>query len=306
MEICRSEAGAADLSAGQRAIRKHVYRLLDRCPLNAEPSDGLISDLRHALAADPVVTSDSITGKRIDVFNWSRNYLHFLQEKGETSTRRRHFRAEGFIYGRGDELRDGAGAYELGKKYPTTASVLFSLARGEEISNWGLDLRVYCDHSIVTVGSGGNHRMLALMLWGGSCGWVEDVEFISAPEIASLRLHETFAFSDTLGSVVDIRRTADLEKMRWLMDTATPDERAIMELYFQRNPIGVRTFDESKSGPSQPILTVLRAHQGLKRLREFSKIKFWLPWTRERARKQLLRDEPILSWLELKTQESQK
>jgi hypothetical protein len=45
--------------------------------------------------------------------------------------------------------------------------VLFALADGLAISSFMLDAEYYLRSGLLAVGSGGNHRLLAQVLWGG-------------------------------------------------------------------------------------------------------------------------------------------
>lgn len=207
--------------------------LVPQAPERGPPSAALIDELVRRLATDTLVAQDAVTGKRIDRSRWSPRYLHLL-----TTRRRRKVRPfarlpiEGFIYSRGDELRIGALAFELGVKRHTTAEALFALARGNSPPTRSLDAYVYMDHEVVTPGSGGNHRLLAMMLWGWSVVDPKlDVEWVSAPRTADEDSNTALCWLDELGCRVSVEKheTHELERGRALFLTTNEQERGWLE-----------------------------------------------------------------------------
>lgn len=216
------------LTPGQAAVRRHVKALVRKAPERGTPSVSLIDELVGRLAEDTLVAQDAVTGKRIDRSQWSPRYLHLLATR-----RRRKVRPfarlpiEGFVYTRGDELRVGAPAFELGVKRHTTAEALFALARGNSPPTRSLDAYVYMDHELVTPGSGGNHRLLAMMLWGW--GFVDpklDVEWVSAPRTADEDTNDAMSWLEQLGCLLGIERAESLERGRALFLTTNTQDRA--------------------------------------------------------------------------------
>lgn len=207
-------------------MRRHVQALLSKAPERGPPCASLVAELVGRFAADTLVAQDAVTAKRLDQSPWSKDYLYLL------STRRRlnarpfaRLPIEGFVYSRGGELAAGARAFELGVKLHTTAEALFALARGLALPTRSLDAYVYMDHGLVTPGSGGNHRLLAMMLWG--CSSMDpklDVEWVSAPRSADEDTNAALLWLDRIGCPIRVE-SLEPERGRALFLRASTHER---------------------------------------------------------------------------------
>ena len=207
----------------------------------------------------------------------------------------------GFMYTHW-ELRVGTRAYELGHKYDTTASVLFALANGEKLPERKWDLRVYADHQLLVVRSGGVHRSLAYMLWGQEEVPVREVLSTHAPSAASLLLNDAMLFGEQLGPTPPARvatpgRRSDIEEMLRIYCESSEGYREALKMYFSKYPIDADHRDEGLQSTSWQMGQVSNAFRGLQRLDDLLAKHFWLTWSERRAAKKLAAEERIVGWL---------
>lgn len=119
---------------------------------------------------DSVITTDSITARRLGFFDTAENYLHWLNRHGQQKNyRHRRFAVnlDRFIYDYASkQQQEIMPSYSGGVKWTTTFEALFTFSQQQKIPVFDMNARYYYEDGILTRHDGGNHRLLAHVLWG--------------------------------------------------------------------------------------------------------------------------------------------
>jgi hypothetical protein len=294
------------ITAGQTAVREHVQAMLSR---DAEAGSSLEIRLEYAqelqarLASDRRVTCDAVTGRQLGRTPFASSYLGYLQHAGTTrdlGTGQPQVPIAGYIYTRTD-LREPAFAFGLGVKYPSTAHALFGLAKGVALPERGWDLVVYEDYGAVMVGSGGNHRSLAHMLWGEPRVTTRSIKLVRAGRAIDDELNRALLFYEdaTRGCTIGPSSIRDLSEIRRIFVESTHSEREILRAFMRDTFVSAQYLGmRSQGGLSFEVEELRAALSGLRKLESVRSRNFWFSVSRRRALEKLKREERILRWLD--------
>ncbi|MFZ5446538.1 MAG: hypothetical protein ACOZQL_41505 [Myxococcota bacterium] len=266
-------------------------------PPDRRPSYQLVEDLQARLHNDPRVTTDAVTGRRLDAPPYSRRYLELLASRpGFTSDVATPPRIpmSGFQYGPPD-LVVGQKAFSLGRKPDSTAYALFGLAAGKQLPELSWDLHVYEELGVVTVCSGGNHRSLACLLWGEHRVPLGQVTWTRKTGFASERSREAMAFDEALqpNGLIRLSESSDLAELLELFDGTTPTERQQLGRYYGNFDFE-RLWSGADSGPSPALREVRSGLDALRAMAHHESEHFLFEFCRRRVRADLLRRHRIL------------
>lgn len=158
------------LTPGQNRLRTITHALLPAYQAAGRPKfeHSVLTDLRDTFTTDPVVTSDALTAMPVAYPSISRAYLRWLANKATPTRLNESFpdvRLDQFIYDRpdGDEFIP---RYKGGIKWWSTMSCLFGLAEEKPLDRYGCGVLYLVESGILRIEGGGNHRLLAHVLWG--------------------------------------------------------------------------------------------------------------------------------------------
>jgi hypothetical protein len=160
------------LTPGQRQIRALTLATLPRyqsCQ-SEEDYDDVYARLLDAFAADQAIITDPVTAQPLGYTVIAQSYLDWLREHSARTELLQDYPAvqlDQFVYQRPD-LRKGMllPRYTGGIKWESTMSCLFGLAEQRILWPWDCEARYFVRSGILTIAGGGNHRLLAHVLWG--------------------------------------------------------------------------------------------------------------------------------------------
>lgn len=233
---------APPLTPGQARIRAIVARSLPAYQAAAtyDEREAIWRTAHQQMADDPVINRDHITGKSLDVTGIAESYLDWLDEQGPVVRQTDgtlNVRLDRFIYQYGGrDMRHGA-AWTGGAKPDSTLSCLFGLAEHRTLHVHGLTARYYTRSGILTIAGGGNHRLLAHVLWG---------EPTITPDWVYVH-HERYIDEDLNAALYQIERwfqptpyrfefasyndATEVWSIKTFLALTTPDERAVLTQY---------------------------------------------------------------------------
>jgi hypothetical protein len=231
----------SQLSPGQERIRHIVAEYLPAYMAtnpNSQSAFKIIKKVRQEFALDPLIISDPITGVDLRRTFFSDSYLEWLKANSHARTfQNRSVKVEltNFIYSR-RASKENLPRYEGGvadgfgsPKWRTTFKALFSLAANNEIANSQMDVAYFTHSKILTVEGGGNHRLLAHVLWGEPTIKAEYFHEYTETVEPDLELNRIFTSLDNLlmrhGIVFKLDAYRDAEPIKEFFRKSTNSER---------------------------------------------------------------------------------
>jgi hypothetical protein len=168
---------AGTLTLGQERVRAIVANLVPafQHTTTDEQADGLYDHLAHTLATDALLQQDDITGQRLGYHKFARSYLTWLSKSinsqyYDLKTNFPPVRLDNFVYSYSadEEAEEELLACSGGnaKKRRHTMYFLFCLATQKPFSSYQMEAAYWERSGILSYISGGNHRLLAHVLWG--------------------------------------------------------------------------------------------------------------------------------------------
>ncbi len=172
MPYVQERWGSDMVTDGQQRVRAIITDLTPYWEVcrTSEDKEICYTRAKHLFSADPVITTDPITARRLGYFDTAENYLYWLNRHGqqeEYQHRRFEVNLDRFVYDyAGQQQQEIMPSYRGGVKWMTTFEALFTFSQGERIPVFGMSARYYDEEGILTKHDDGNHRLLAHVLWG--------------------------------------------------------------------------------------------------------------------------------------------
>lgn len=156
------------LTPGQQEISNIVAEMSPRHHGTwKDDNSHFYTEFADKIRSNKIISEDSITGKPLSNFNYSKSYVRWVINSCRKIEIRKEFpriSLDHFDYYRAGRYSDPA--YMGGVKYNTTYSCLFSLYKNIPLCPHGWDLAFIENEGYSTIIGGGNHRSLAMMLLG--------------------------------------------------------------------------------------------------------------------------------------------
>jgi hypothetical protein len=239
------------LTAGQVRIREiinkylKIYQKIKTTTISQDKDKALkrlFIHIRKKFEADPIITKDIITGQQLGYSKIAKSYLRWL-DKYDTRTRiTENFppvQLDHFVYDYGDlQEKRQLPAYTGGIKWASTISCLFGLAEGKKLERGGLDAIYYNKAGILTISSGGNHRLLAHVLWGEPSIQPHHLIMIEETNSPNPQLNRALLIIETIfvGTQPFRFTNYSVEETNWIIRLAVglaTDELKILKSYAQ-------------------------------------------------------------------------
>jgi hypothetical protein len=233
------------LSAGRIRIREIVKQYLSysqKLERSAPELPLLFSEIRQAFAFDPVITEDPLTSFKLDHPHISLTYLGWLAETSSHQSFNKDFPPvclDQFVYAR--KGNESLLAYTCGtnekNKWHTTIKAMLTLAAGQQIPCC-MNSRYFSRSRVLTIGTDGNHRHLAHVLWGEPI--LHTMQLKVFDEIPDLELNEALLFLDSIPLLWFRFYSEDprelVNEAKWVKEVvqhATAEELGILAGYLQ-------------------------------------------------------------------------
>jgi hypothetical protein len=216
--------------------------------------------LQEALARDLVIRRDSITSQRLGCHDITGAYLHWLHMHSRAvALSHVAVRLDQFVYQRPQGSNPSCCyAFSGGEKWWSTMSVLFGLAEEKCISTFLLDPEYYERSGILTIRTGGNHRLLAQVLWGGQFQFgdvlqvrEEDQGALDCRLRASLATIERHLAGQGAGTLVGFEpeRPEHVELVKNLVSALTTEEWEVLSRFLAHCRDGSRRCGWHRGSP---------------------------------------------------------
>jgi hypothetical protein len=157
---------------GQQRVRAIITDLAPYWEVcrTSEDKEILYASAKRIFCDDPMITTDPITARRLGYFDTAENYLYWLgRHSQQKNYRHRRFAVslDRFVYNYAHKQQQKImPSYNGGVKWRTTFEALFTFSQQKKIPVFDMNARYYYEDGILTICDGGNHRLLAHVLWG--------------------------------------------------------------------------------------------------------------------------------------------
>jgi hypothetical protein len=254
------------LSPGQKRIRQIIGEFLPtylETELHSDASFKIIKQVRQRFAEDLTINTDPLTSADLRHTPFSENYLEWLRANSSSKILENQavkVDLTNFIYSRRDSdtalprYEGGVSDGMSSPKWRSTFETLFSLAANIEIPNFQMDVAYFSGSRIVTVEGGGNHRLLAHVLWGEQVIKPEFLHEYQEMVQPDLELNQVFCVMDQLseqiGSVFKLDSYNDAQPIKEFFRKSSDAERQIIAAYmaYLSNRLGFRAPNDDHDG----------------------------------------------------------
>ncbi len=253
------------ISNGQLRIREIVREYLPQYQQKYarwENCDDIYKEARTRFSSDPIITTDAITSRRLGFYDFSRNYLFWQEHRSQLNITDCNYtgniRLDQFVYHYPYEEPEPLRSFSGGVKWLTTLQGLLTLVGDESIPIINMSVRYFTRSGILTIGSGGNHRLLAYVLWGESNINSESTTIITEKTIdpefntALLTIDSMFTrpeefnkFKHILFRQFQLKYFSDEESeaIKAFVSDTTPEEQNILKRYIHETSFRHNFYD---------------------------------------------------------------
>ncbi len=273
----------------------HVRTLASEVLRNPGAGVAAWEALHARIAVARVITEDVLTGELLGYHRFASSFLDFLSENSS----KKEVRNPGptcvdlsqLVYQRPDlstalAIKRCSG----GIKYPTTFQCILALAQGNVLRPDLWDLSVFENEGIATIGSGGNHRTLAHLLFGDYRVTPEKIVYLKTAltGIDLATLNSAFLEIDTSIEPRRFLKTADQARglIEWFSEVERQDRQLILAYLHDR---GGRTANPSLLNTLKRCAIILQDHRGKPR---------WKRWLKNQLRPHPWPDSDFIRFIE--------
>lgn len=252
----------------------------------------LACELRDACAADDTITTDSVTGRRMDMHRFAWSYLWYLSDGATVREASNVVPLDEVMLIR-SEFRE---AFALGPKFDSTARALFGLAEGKRLPglSWGLSVYIGGDDLITMVSGGGCHRTLAHYLYGETTVGASRITAYESRHASDPILNQALLFLErTLGVQLFAEHSSERKLLKEIYLSTTPTDLEVVGQYLVETERCRWPYNLDRRSPVSELALHL---QKLMVYRGELHRRYLVPWMRNQRLHVLRERDPFIRW----------